>query len=156
PWLSVVTLVVAVVAAVILLWAEIRGSLPHAWVLAGVLLPVAAYGFGAFFVVEKSKSVSFCGSCHGNTPIVQSLTQNDGSLAALHYMSGHVPTEAACYTCHSGYGIWGGVGAKVAGFGHMMHTLTGHYELPLELNGRFDINSCLNCHARAARFRAVE
>jgi len=156
PWLSVLALVVAVAAAVILLWAEIRGQLPHAWILAGVLLPAAAYGFGSWLVVERSKQVPFCGSCHVMTPILKSLTEDDGSLASLHYMRGLVPTEEACYTCHSGYGMWGGVAAKLAGFGHMVHTLTGHYELPLKLNGPFDIDSCLNCHARAARFRAVE
>jgi hypothetical protein len=156
PWLTVLTLLVAAAGAVILLWALLRGRLPHAWALASVLLTVAAYGFGAVFMVEKSKSVSFCGSCHVMAPIVRSLNEDDGSLASLHYVSGRVPTAEACYTCHSGYGIWGGARAKRAGFRHMLHTVMGSYDLPLALDGKFDINSCLNCHARAPRFRAVE
>ena len=38
---------------------------------------------------------------------------------------------------------------------HMLHAITGRYELPLKLNGTFDIDSCLGCHAGAASFRAV-
>ena len=118
--------------------------------------PVAAYGFGSMLLLEESKDVSFCGSCHVMKPIVASLEKDDGSLASLHYVSGRVPHDQACYTCHSGYGIWGGIGAKKAGVLHMLHTVTGDYDLPLKLNGRFDINSCLTCHAEAERFRAVE
>ena len=143
-------------AAIILVWALLRGRLPQSFVLAGVLLPVAAYGLGGLLVVEDSKKVTFCGSCHVMTPILESLKKDDGSLASIHFVSGRVPHDEACYTCHSGYGIWGGVGAKKAGVMHMLHTVTGGYDLPLKLNGRFDINSCLNCHAQAVRFRAVE
>jgi hypothetical protein len=91
------------------------------------------------------------------TPIVESLQATDGSsLAAIHYTRGLVPTGDACYTCHSGYGIWGTFGAKRAGMMHMLRTVTGRYALPIELHGTFDINSCLGCHAGAASFRAVE
>ena len=90
------------------------------------------------------------------TPIVESMhATDDSSLAAIHYSRGLVPTAEACFTCHSGYGIWGTVGAKRAGVMHMLRSLTGRYHLPLELNGTFDINSCLGCHAGAATFRAV-
>jgi hypothetical protein len=78
------------------------------------------------------------------------------SLAAIHYQRGAVSRVEACYTCHSGYGIWGTFAAKKAGMRHMIHTLTGGYELPLALNGPFDIDSCLGCHLGASRFRAVE
>jgi len=137
-------------------WALIRARVPQPLVLAGVLLPLGAYGFGALLVVEDSKEVAFCGSCHVMTPIVESLKADDGSLASIHFISGRVPHDEACYTCHSGYGIWGGVSAKRAGIMHMVHTVNGNYDLPLKLNGRFDIKSCLNCHAQAERFRAVE
>jgi hypothetical protein len=108
-------------------------------------------------VMEESKDVRFCGSCHVMKPIVESLHATDGSsLAAIHYTRGLVPTGKACYTCHSGYGIWGTFGAKRAGMMHMLRTATGRYALPIALNGMFDINSCLGCHAGAPSFRAVE
>jgi hypothetical protein len=152
----VLPILVALPAVVILLWGLVRGHLPPALAVAGWVLPAAAYGLGMLMVMEDSKDVRFCGSCHVMTPIVESLHATDGSsLAAIHYTRGLVPTGAACYTCHSGYGIWGTFGAKKAGVVHMLRSLTGLYVLPIELNGTFDINSCLGCHAGAASFRAV-
>src|SRR5262245_20176886 len=120
---------------VLLLWGLVRGHLPPSVAVAGLVLPVAAYALGVLMVVEKSKDVRFCGSCHVMTPVVESLRATDGaSLAAIHYTRGLVPTAEACYTCHSGYGIWGTVGAKRAGVMHMLHALTGGYELPLAMN----------------------
>lgn len=139
-----------------LIWVLVRGRAPRIVLSGAALLVVAAYALGALSLVEESKQASFCGSCHVMGPILASVASDDGSLASLHYVSGRVPTAEACYTCHSGYGIWGGAHAKRAGFRHMLHTITGKYDLPLVLDGSFDINSCLNCHARAARFRAVE
>jgi hypothetical protein len=89
-------------------------------------------------------------------PIVRSLESNDDSLASMHYVRGRVPHAEACFTCHSGYGIWGGVGAKIAGIRHMVQTVSGGYTLPLQQRGPFDIDSCLGCHAFAQNFRAVE
>jgi hypothetical protein len=124
--------------------------------LAALLLPIAAYVVGTGHMMEKSKEVSFCGSCHVMTPIVASLEANDGSLASIHYTRGLVAHDQACFTCHSGYGIWGGVDAKMAGVMHMVRAATGRYTLPIKHNGPFDIDSCLGCHAFAPSFRAVE
>jgi cytochrome c nitrite reductase small subunit len=89
-------------------------------------------------------------------PIVKSLQDDDGSLASTHYTRGLVRRDEACFTCHSGYGIWGGIDAKMAGVMHMVRTVTGRYELPLEHHGPFDIDSCLGCHAQTKTFGAVE
>ena len=156
-WIRLLPILVAVPAMLILAWGLVRGRLPAPMGVMGLVLTVAAYGLGMLMVMEESKDVRFCGSCHVMTPIVASLSATDGSsLAAVHFTRGLVPTNEACYTCHSGYGIWGTFGAKKAGTMHMLHNLTGHYALPLELNGPFDIASCLGCHAGAASFRAVE
>jgi cytochrome c nitrite reductase small subunit len=155
-WVRTLPIVVALPAVVILLWGLVRGHLPPALAVAALVLPAAAYGLGMLMVMEKSKDVHFCGSCHVMTPIAESLHATDGtSLAAIHYTRGLVPTAEACYTCHSGYGIWGTFGAKRAGVMHMLRSITGRYTLPIELEGTFDINSCLGCHAGAATFRAV-
>ena len=155
-WLRALPVLVALPAVAILLWGLVRGRLPPAVAVAALVLPAAAYGLGMLMVMEKSKDVHFCGSCHVMTPIAESLHATDGtSLAAIHYTRGLVPTAEACYTCHSGYGIWGTFSAKKAGVVHMLRAATGRYILPIELNGTFDINSCLGCHAGAASFRAV-
>jgi hypothetical protein len=67
-----------------------------------------------------------------------------------------VPHRDACFVCHSGYGIWGTLDAKMAGLMHMVRTATGYYMLPIALNWPFDIDACLGCHATAQRFRAVD
>jgi hypothetical protein len=154
--LAVLALALALVAAALLLWGLVRGSLPAAYGLAAVLLPIAAYAFGTLHMLEGSKQAEFCGSCHVMTPIVQSMRSNDGSLAAVHFGRGLVRHDHACFTCHSGYGIWGGVDAKMAGMMHMVRSATGWYNLPIKNNGPFDIDSCLGCHALASSFRAVE
>ena len=155
-WLAVLALVVGGAAAVLLLWGLIRGRLPPSYAAVAVVLPIASYGLASLHMLEGSKQVTFCGSCHVMTPILNSLQSNDGSLASIHYARGLVPHDQACFTCHSGYGIWGGVDAKMAGVMHMVRTATGWYTLPITLNGTFDIDSCLGCHASAASFRAVE
>ena len=156
-WVRLLPILVALPAAAILIWALVRGRLPPYAAVAALALPAAAYGLGMLMVMEKSKDVHFCGSCHVMTPVVESLSATDGSsLAAIHYTRGLVPTAEACYTCHSGYGIWGTFDAKKAGVMHMLRSLTGRYDLPIKLHGSFDINSCLGCHAGAASFRAVE
>jgi hypothetical protein len=157
PWLNILVILAVVPAACILLLGLVRGYLPPAVGLAGVLLPVAAYGLGSLLLLEDSKDVRFCGSCHLMTPIVDDLIAGkEDSLASIHFARGAVSTETACYVCHSGYGIWGTVDAKKAGVMHMVRTITGRYQLPIAHHGPFDIDSCLGCHAHAPRFRAVE
>ena len=155
-WLVVLSAVLAAAAALLLLRRLLGGRAPDSLAMAAVLLPIAAYGLASLHMLEGSKNVTFCGSCHVMTPILKSLQSNDGSLASIHYNRGLVPHDQACFTCHSGYGIWGGVDAKMAGVGHMVRTVTGNYELPLKTRAAFDIDSCLGCHAFAPAFRAVE
>ena len=155
-WLAVLALLVGGAAAILLLWGLISGRMPAGYAAFAVLLPIAAYGLGSLHMLEGSKETSFCGSCHIMEPLVASLQANDESLASIHYTRGLVPHDKACFTCHSGYGIWGGIDAKMAGVMHMVRTATGWYTLPLKHHGPFDIDSCLGCHAFAASFRAVE
>ncbi|MEO8604745.1 MAG: hypothetical protein ABI629_19405 [bacterium] len=156
PWLVLLTACVAAAGAVLLLWGLVRGRLPAGYGIIALLLPVGAYGLASLYMLEGSKQTAFCGSCHVMTPLMHSLESNDGSLAAIHYGRGLVPHDGACFTCHSGYGIWGGAHAKMAGVMHMVRSATGWYSLPIAHNGPFDIDSCLNCHAYAPSFRAVE
>lgn len=153
-WVFGLALALASIAVAALgLW---RGWLPASLRLPAVLLPVAAYAVGLLFLLEESKRVAFCGSCHQTmSPLVASLDDENGSLASIHWRRGAVSHTTACYVCHSGYGIWGAYDAKRAGFRHMLHTVTGRYELPIHAR-RFDVTSCLGCHAQAVPFRAAE
>ncbi len=135
----------------------IRGRLPGVWLTAGlVTLPAVAFALASLVLMERSKKTEFCGSCHLMGPIEASVLEENSSLASVHvHKWGALPADGACYTCHSGYGIWGDVGAKYSGIWHMVHTVTGRYELPLKMWKPFNINACLACHAESTRFRAV-
>lgn len=154
-WILVLLFALPAVGAALI--ALVRGRLPDALSsYAFLLVPVFAYVLGDIHVLQESKKVEFCGSCHTTmSPVVAAMKGDSDTLSAIHYRSGAVPHDEACYTCHSGYGIWGGVSAKRAGITHMLHTVTGGFDYPLELAGSFDIQACLNCHAEATPFRSV-
>lgn len=136
----------------------LRGRTSLAAAAVGLIaLPVFSYVIGYLFLMEESKRVEFCGSCHETmSPIVAAIATDTESLSAIHWRSGAVDHRDACYQCHSGYGLWGAVGAKRAGMTHMLHTITGAYEFPLATKGPFDVRSCLGCHAVTEEFRAAE
>jgi nitrate/TMAO reductase-like tetraheme cytochrome c subunit len=156
--LWILVFAVAVPCIVVALIVLVRSRLPTA--LAStvmLLLPVFTYVLGDLLVLEESKSVRFCGSCHQTmSPVVQAMRSDGETLSAVHYQTGAVSHAEACYECHSGYGIWGTVDAKMAGVKHMIHTVTGNFDFPLKHHGTFDISSCLSCHAAAKPFRKAE
>ena len=146
---------VVICAAVVAL---VRGRLPDALSVSALLLvPLFAYALGNLHLLEESKRVEFCGSCHETmSPLVEAMRSDGEYLSSIHYRRGAVPHDSACYRCHSGYGLWGDARAKFSGVMHMVRTVTGRYEFPLQKSGTFDIASCLDCHAQAAPFRAQE
>jgi hypothetical protein len=151
-------LIAALAAAVIAagLIALVRGRLPDALSYSALLLlPLFGYVLGNLHLLEESKRVEFCGSCHETmSPLVEAMRGDGEYLASIHYRRGAVPYDAACYRCHGGYGLWGDARAKLSGVRHMLHQVMGSYEFPLQKSGVFDISSCLDCHAQAAPFRA--
>jgi hypothetical protein len=162
-WFWIVVLVPTLPAVALLAIALVRGRFPGRRLVGGGvaaaawLLSLFAYGLGAVHLTEAAKRVEFCGSCHATMPpLVESLSSDEESLAAIHYQRGAVSRVEACYTCHSGYGIWGTVSAKRSGLGHMWRTLTGNFQFPLEHKGPYDIDACQNCHAGTKAFRDVE
>jgi len=58
-------------------------------------------------------------------PLIESLSSDNGSLAASYFRSGYINNETACYTRHIGYGMGGDFAAKTAGVRHMWHELVG-------------------------------
>lgn len=132
-----------------------RGHLPFAASVIGiVVLPFMAYAMGNLFVLQAAKHTDFCGSCHVMEPVEAAIHVDDGSLAARHVALGAIPKNEACYGCHGGYGVWGGVGAKMNGMRHMFLNLTGQIEYPIALVGSYDVSQCLGCHAQSTAFRS--
>ncbi len=147
-------LALAAPAALIALAGLVRGRLPRGPATMGlVVLPLAAYGLANIQLPQVARQTEFCGSCHVMQPIAASLRVDDGTLASRHVRIAAIPSREVCYGCHAGYGVFGGIKAKVAGVRHMVTNLTGQVRYPLEINGRYDVAQCLDCHAQSEPFR---
>jgi nitrate/TMAO reductase-like tetraheme cytochrome c subunit len=121
-----------------------------------VVLPLMIVFLGYSHGIEDSKSVESCGSCHVMKPYLADLQNPAGdSLAATHYKNRYIQ-EHHCYTCHTDYGMFGTVQAKLAGVGHVARHLTGKYTLPLKIAHPYPNSRCLACHAASQKFQNTE
>ena len=74
------------------------------------------------------------------------------TLASRHYQRRWINHDA-CYTCHSGYGLAGGIKAKIGGMQHVWYQYVAGVPATIEMSAPFDLTACLGCHAETARFR---
>jgi cytochrome c nitrite reductase small subunit len=160
-WIQGVGLVFAVLNIVLLLWIwrSVRAK--------GVTATSKAMLFGAILVVpivvvflatahgmQESMTVEACGACHVMGSHVADLRDpKSDSLAAVHYKNRYILADQ-CYTCHSDYGMFGTVSAKLAGLGHTYYNLTGTYEKPIKIRKPYSNVRCLTCHGGAQNFLA--
>ena len=61
--------------------------------------------------------------------------------------------EDQCYTCHTDYGFFGPVRAKLTGMRHLWNYETGRYTLPIRIRGPYRIANCLHCHGDSKVYR---
>ena len=107
--------------------------------------------------LNAMQTVEFCNSCHVMEPYVASLNVDDPeSIPAIHYQNNWVPQKKACYDCHSEYGMFGDVKAKLNGLKHVyVNFITGPPE-KIELYKPYHNRDCLHCHEPARRFQENE
>lgn len=118
------------------------------------VLPLGVVFFAYYHGLEASKSVEACGACHVMTPFVADLRNpKSDTLAATHYKNRYIQ-ENHCYTCHSDYGMFGTVSAKLAGLGHVYYNLTDTYPRPIKIRQPYSNLRCLSCHGGAQNFLA--
>jgi nitrate/TMAO reductase-like tetraheme cytochrome c subunit len=117
-------------------------------------LPLVAFALANAFLLGASMDSRFCGSCHVMEPVVREALAGGDQLAARHIALGALPREQACYECHSNYGVWGTLQAKMAGVGHIVRNAFGWYEFPIKIEGTYPVSVCLHCHAQSEKFRA--
>jgi len=116
-----------------------------------VLSPIA-YLLNFSVAIEDSKKVEFCKSCHVMHGYVNDLEDPESEyLASQHYQYRWI-AEDQCFTCHSDYGIFGNMKAKMTGIRHVWAYYTG-YETPVELYGTYNNGICLRCHAPVLSFQ---
>jgi len=117
------------------------------------VLPLLCMAIGVSSEVERSKSTSFCLSCHIMEPYGRSLRVDDPSyLAAAHFQNHRVPADQACYTCHTDYAMFGGVRAKLHGLKHVYVQYLGKLPQQIHLYEPYNNRECLHCHLGARSF----
>jgi cytochrome c nitrite reductase small subunit len=120
-----------------------------------LILSPLAYVVNAGLAITGAKPVAFCNSCHVMNDYVADLQNPDSEhLAAQHYQFRWI-SDHQCYTCHSDYGLFGGVQAKIAGLRHVWYNTTGGYELPLKIRGTYNNQRCLFCHGPVKSYREI-
>lgn len=155
--------VLAIVAGVVLLVLVefvYRRRLPpgtYRWLLLIGLLVLPAFALlgatGSMF--EEMKTVDACNSCHVMNEFVDDMRDpRSASLAARHFRSGAIPSKQ-CYSCHTGYGIFGTMESKRDGFRHWLLYVTRSWEEPITFKGSYPNSNCLDCHSGSPAFREV-
>ena len=123
--------------------------------LALFFLPLLVTGLGTSAQIEHSKTTKFCLSCHVMAPYGRSLLVDDPSyVPARHYQNNRVPREAACFTCHTNYTMFGDYKAKLRGLRHVYVNYIGTIPKEIKLYEPYNNRECLHCHGGARNFEA--
>jgi nitrate/TMAO reductase-like tetraheme cytochrome c subunit len=156
-----IAFVALALALLALTWGRMRRAgltpgLKELLVLPLVVLPLAIVFFGYSYGIESSKSIGSCGSCHVmKTYLADLKSPGSETLAATHYKNRYIH-EHQCYTCHTDYGMFGTLKAKMEGLGHVARTVTGRYTTPLKINRPYPNQRCLACHGESQKFLRSE
>ncbi len=156
----------ALVAAVVLvsyaIFAVLRGELSgvpgKGIMLVGVvLLPSFSVATGMLLVFIRAESVEFCASCHHvMQAYADDMTDPEGTgIAAVHFGNRYIPGNQ-CYECHTSYGLFGTVEAKLHGIGEVYRYYTHTYNQPIEMWQPYANRDCLKCHANSRKWLLVD
>ncbi len=106
-------------------------------------------------VLETTKTVQSCGTCHVMDPFVNDLYDPEStSLAARHYKNQWI-SEYQCYTCHTTYGAHGTFEGKRDGFRHWLLFVTQTWEDPITYAGSYPNMNCTACHGGTPAYQEV-
>lgn len=107
-------------------------------------------------ILETTKTVQSCGTCHVMDPFVDDLYDpGSTTLASRHYKNGWIP-EYQCYTCHTTYGAHGTFEGKRDGFRHWLLYVTRTWEDPISFAGSYPNMNCTACHGGTTAFQEVQ
>ena len=156
------TLVAAVILVSYALFAVLRGELNgvpgKVIMLVGVvLLPSFSVATGMLLVFIRAESVEFCASCHHvMQAYADDMNNPEGTgIAAVHFVNRYIPGNQ-CYECHTSYGLFGTVEAKLHGIGEVYRYYTHTYNQPIEMWQPYANRDCLKCHADSRKWLLVD
>jgi hypothetical protein len=158
-WVKGLALVMAVLSIALIGWtlAAHRGRLAgfraRLLLFVGVCcVPFPAVLMSAAVGLEQSKAVAFCQSCHLMGSFVADMQDADsGSLSALHFRNRYIQNQH-CYSCHTDYGLFGTLEAKVGGMAHVWSEFSGAGGGAVRPKTNYRFTICLNCHGQSAKF----
>jgi cytochrome c nitrite reductase small subunit len=120
------------------------------------VLPVIVGLSTSTTMLETTKSVQSCGTCHVMDPFVNDLYDPESStLAARHYKNRWI-SEYQCYTCHTTYGAHGTFEGKRDGFRHWLLYVTQTWDEPISYSGSYPNMNCTACHGGTTAFMNVD
>lgn len=119
------------------------------------VMPLPIMVLGSAVGLEQAKAVSFCQHCHVMRLFVNDM-ENPGSdlLAAVHFKNRYIQ-QSHCYVCHTDYGLFGTLEAKLSGVTHIWRESTGSFRLPVRISRPYRFTICLDCHGQSAKFNSV-
>jgi len=133
-----------------------RGTYHWLLLLALFVLPLTATLSTTATVMEGTKSVQACASCHVMHPFVNDLKDPSSStLAARHYRNSWIARDQ-CYACHVTYGATGTLAGKRDGFRHWVYYITNTYSDPIKYAGSYENSNCLACHRQTTKWEQVK
>ena len=133
-----------------------RGTYHWLLLLALFVLPLAATLSTTATVMEGTKAVQACASCHVMHPFVNDLKDpSSPTLAARHYRNNWIARDQ-CYACHVTYGATGTVAGKRDGFRHWVYYITNTYSDPIKYTGSYENSNCLACHGQTTKWQRVK
>ena len=119
------------------------------------ILPALVTWFGINAHIERAKATQFCLGCHVMEPYGKSLHVDDPSwVPAAHFQNNRIPRQAACFTCHTTYTMFGDYKAKLTGLRHIWINYLGTIPKEIKLYEPFRNRECLHCHGGARNFEA--
>lgn len=138
--------------------AKYRGRTPGAWswavaAAAVLLVPAVSVAFGMVLVFQRAEQVEFCASCHlaMQRYAADMYDHKSESLAAVHYKNRYIPRNQ-CYNCHTAFGLFGTVQAKVAGVVDVQKYYAKTFKHPLKMREPYSNTECLKCHAESVKW----
>jgi nitrate/TMAO reductase-like tetraheme cytochrome c subunit len=153
-WTLILAILVVLYGVVKVSQGQTKGVATRVLLFTGVfLLPAFSVSSGMLLVFVRAESVEFCGSCHhALKPYVDDMENPSGEgLAAIHYKNQYIASNQ-CYECHTSYGLFGTVQAKLNGITQVLRYYTQSYETPIEMWKPYSNGDCLKCHARSNKW----